>query len=401
MLIFHEGLPGSGKSYEAVVNRIIPALKEGRQVFAYIEGLNYEKFSEITGISLDVLKGVTEKIDITNNLGAIKKAKYTQNEGKRVYSIEYKGLLHQLKSEEVPMVFQYVANDSLVILDELQDYFPVSTRRLSEGITKFVTQHRHRGIDVIVMGQDHRDCHNLWKRRIDQLVHFVKRDVIGRPNDYTWVTYKQNQGKMIKIRSGKGSYDEKYFGLYDSHVPGAENTETYKDDRVNIFKSAAFNFYLPLFGAVLIGAMYFLYGFFSGERVGVRVDDKPKVEKVSSSPSTGTSVRANSQKESSQKRLVRKDYTYENYVVSLSNNYRPRLSGLVENEHKIMAYVEFLDDSYHVKEKLELKQLVSLGWDYVRVDYGIKLVRGDQELVVTAWPLDSVGKVSNYTRSQL
>ena len=122
---------------------------------------------------------------------------------------------------------------------------------------------------------------------------------------------------------------------------------------------------------------------------------------MSSSPSTVTSVRAKSEKGPAQKRLVRKDYTYENYVLSLANNYRPRLSGLVENEQKIMAYVEFLDDSYHVKEKLELRQLVALGWDYVRVDYGIKLVRGDQQLVVTAWPLDSVGKVSSYTRNQL
>lgn len=47
MLIFHEGLPGSGKSFEACVKHIVPALQKGRKVFAYIEGLNHEKFSEV------------------------------------------------------------------------------------------------------------------------------------------------------------------------------------------------------------------------------------------------------------------------------------------------------------------------------------------------------------------
>ncbi|MGL6388160.1 zonular occludens toxin domain-containing protein [Aeromonas hydrophila] len=37
MLIFHEGLPGSGKSYEALVSHIIPRLKDGRTVDAYID----------------------------------------------------------------------------------------------------------------------------------------------------------------------------------------------------------------------------------------------------------------------------------------------------------------------------------------------------------------------------
>ncbi|MGU5709180.1 zonular occludens toxin domain-containing protein [Aeromonas hydrophila] len=37
MFIFHEGMPGSGKSYEALVFVIIPALKLGRRVRARIK----------------------------------------------------------------------------------------------------------------------------------------------------------------------------------------------------------------------------------------------------------------------------------------------------------------------------------------------------------------------------
>lgn len=49
MLIFHEGLPRSGKSYEAMVRHIIPALQKGRHVWAYIEGLNHARIAGATG----------------------------------------------------------------------------------------------------------------------------------------------------------------------------------------------------------------------------------------------------------------------------------------------------------------------------------------------------------------
>ncbi|MFT7724596.1 MAG: zonular occludens toxin domain-containing protein [Roseateles sp.] len=51
MIIFHEGLPGSGKSYEAMAVRIIPAIKAGREVVAYVEGIDHKKIAEIAGVS--------------------------------------------------------------------------------------------------------------------------------------------------------------------------------------------------------------------------------------------------------------------------------------------------------------------------------------------------------------
>jgi zona occludens toxin len=53
MLLFNEGLPRSGKSYSAMVDRIIPALKDGRAVFAHLDGLNHEKIAEASGVSLE------------------------------------------------------------------------------------------------------------------------------------------------------------------------------------------------------------------------------------------------------------------------------------------------------------------------------------------------------------
>ncbi|WP_301886134.1 zonular occludens toxin domain-containing protein [Pseudomonas aeruginosa] len=53
---YHEGLPGAGKSYEAVVFHIIPALKSRRSVVTNIRGMNYERLSELTGEPLEMIK---------------------------------------------------------------------------------------------------------------------------------------------------------------------------------------------------------------------------------------------------------------------------------------------------------------------------------------------------------
>jgi zona occludens toxin len=396
MIIFHEGLPGSGKSYEAVVNQIIVALKNKRQVFAYIEGLNYEKFSEITGISIEQLKG--ERIEHVSADSI---------------DIEYKGLLHQIIKEQVPSIYDYVANDSLVVIDELQDFFPVGTRKLTDGITEFVTQHRHRGIDIVVMGQDNRDCHNLWKRRIDQLIHFLKRDAIGFSNHYTWTSYKSAQGKFIKLRSGKGKYDQKYFGLYASHSSGVENLDTYTDDRTNIFKSKAFTFYLPIFLVLLVFSIYFLFSVFSrdSEMVNSHPEFKPIKSKVlkktslvpESSPPfiAPASTKKPAKKEKTRQEMINYNYSQENYLIYLLDKYRPRLLGYIQNKRKLLAQIEFLDDSFHVHERLNLTQIYDLGWTAQKVSYGIKLTRNDDHIVVTSWPIDSLGKVSNYKTEAL
>ena len=87
MLIFHEGLPGSGKSYEALISHIIPSIQKGRKVFARINGLNYEKIAELT---------------------------------EREES-EVRALLYEITEEQVPTIEQHVENDSMVIIPLCQD----------------------------------------------------------------------------------------------------------------------------------------------------------------------------------------------------------------------------------------------------------------------------------------
>lgn len=354
MIIFHEGLPGSGKSYEAAKNQIIPALMKGRMVFAYIEGLNHEKFAEVTGLPLPVINK----------------------------------LLHQLTKEQVSDVQNHVSHDSLVLLDELQDFFPAGKSTLDPGITEFVTQHRHRGIDIVCMGQDHRDCHMLWKRRIDTLITFVKRDAVGMPDFYTWTTHKQQAGKFVKLRSGKGEYDKKYFGLYASHVSGVASIDAHKDDRTNVFKSSIFTTWLPLFFLVLAYAIYYLYGFFHSPAPVKKVEPVPVDTRPVNVPPQKQEPQPKSEPQKPPE--PKKQPQVNEYLDKYLTDYRPRLVGLIESKqkNKMVAQIEFLDSAGRAYERLNIPQIVAFGYVVERKPYGLLLKRGDKQYPVTAFPVD-------------
>jgi zona occludens toxin len=356
MIIFHEGLPRSGKSYEAVVTRILPALKSGRKVFAYIEGLNHQKFAELLQMPL----------------------------------ADIQRLLVFVPKENVKQIHDHIENDSLVIIDELQDFFPASKQPLDEKQTTFVTQHGHRGLDIVVMGQDHRDCHMLWKRRIDQLITFVKRDAIGMPNEYTWTTFKQKAGKFEKLNSGSGKYEPKYYGLYLSHEPSTLNKDTYTDDRANIFKSAVFRVYLPLFALVLCYAIYYLYGFLTNPESLATKKAKPATEQSRNPKGTSPTPPATLQPQSEPKPDPSNKISPKTYIESLLEKSKPRLSAIIEtkDQTKLLALIEFVDDENKVIERLNTKQIVAFGFFVERKPYGLLLNKAGNQYTVTSFPVD-------------
>lgn len=403
MIIFHEGLPRSGKSYEAVVKQILEALKKGRQVFAYIEGLNHQKFSEITGISVDEMTGRCELELITPE----QYGQYSEDLKQRVvkradgwFLQKFVGLLHQIELDQVAMIYKYVANDSLVVIDEAQDHWPSSTKALSKDMTTFVTQHGHRGLDIILMGQDHRDTHMLWKRRIDQLFTFVKQDAVGRPNKYTWTSFKLNKDKFVKLNSGQGEYEAKYFGLYKSHTDGTLNKDTKIDDRTNVFKSPIFRYGLPGAALVALVAVYYLVSFFSPPAEEVAKAPKQPEVPVQVLKKTITKVK---QDEPPRPELT---YSQANFIEEVISTARPRLAAIVEGRDLhggvvVTALIQFIDTGQHVKEEFTLDQLQAFGWGYERTRYGIRLWKGKKDIAVTSWPIDTFGRIPNQTREQL
>ena len=295
MIIYHEGLPRSGKSYEAMVEHIIPTLKSGRKVFAYIAGLNFEKIAELAEITLE----------------------------------RCQELLIQLTAEQIPAVYEHIEKDSLVVIDELQNFFPNVKTKLDDKMMKFVSEHGHHGLDILTMGQNLMDCHSVWRRRTERKLMFFKLSATGRENSYSWTAYQaipQNgrDPAWAKATSGTKKYDEKYFGTYKSHDDGTQNKGNYQDKRFNVFSRKSITVGIPvIFTLVGIGCWY-LYGYFAHPTEHIVVMKKEPQQVTSATQQNGQ--HSTQQAQASQS-------TQQQQQVDTANpiNFRPRYMGHPES----------------------------------------------------------------------
>jgi zona occludens toxin len=347
MLIFHEGLPGSGKSYEALVEHIIPSIKKDRKVFARINGLNYDKISELC----DKPKEDVEQL-----------------------------LIH-IDEDKVLEIQDHVENDSMVIIDELQNFFPSGRGKLSDGITKFVTEHRHRGIDIVAMGQSIADVHNLWRRRTQRKLQFLKLDMVGQAKRYKWTAFQgslnaKGDVNFTKIKSGTKKYDEQYFGSYASHQANTDNTENYEDDRLNIFQSNGFKYGIPAAFVIGIYAIYTLYGFFSpGEP-----EQAPQAAQEQALPAQQGPDPSKPSTPNNEPQLD--DFIQENDAMFNSKLTYTNIS----REYVRDMIVIWYDKTNKIKDRLWRDDFIAMGYTIKNVGYGIQITKGDYSTVYRMKP---------------
>ena len=366
MFAFMEGLPRAGKSYETCAYYIVPALLKGRTVVAYIEGLNHDKFAEVTGLPITIIKK----------------------------------LLIPITVEQVPEIYKYAVKDSLVIIDEMQDHWPSTRQPLGPEITTFITQHGHDGLDIIGMGQDLTDIHKLWRNRCARKIIFQKLDGVGRDGNYAWSSYSAVRGKTAisfrKIRSGVRKYEEKYFGLYKSHTAGTTNFDTFSDDRTNIFKGSVFRYTIPIFAVLAVFAVYKVSGIFSGEDLPVSAVNATEVSQNSDFAALESQFQ--SMPASPSKTVNAVDpvpVVSSDYVVGIASEYKLRLAGYIKTAKGVFYEVQAYDSTMHLKERFTGVELASLGWNVELTDHGLVITKEDYEYLVRSWPIDTYGKLSN------
>lgn len=378
MLLFHEGLPGSGKSYAAIKDHLIPALRKGRTVCAYVEGLDHARIALVAGISEE----------------------------------RCQELLKPITREQVPEIWKYVVNDAFVVIDELQNFWPTSRARLGPEITQFVTEHRHRGLDVLCMGQVLADTHTMWRNRVDQNVFFFNRDAIGKPNSYRWsVRKRESNGKFTEVTAGTAEYDPQYFGCYASHSEGTANTERFTDQRANIWSSAVVRRYLPValgVGAIGLGFVIWL---FRGGLVGNLTEkadtalskDKPAAVQTarSSAPGIAESLPAKAPAPPADQTAI---LPGGDLVDSLTSKYRIRAAGQLNSKSSTIGVIEWRDENNGVRDALTYRELGGLGWLVMSSPDGalVILTKINRKYYATAWPVEDYrGRVTEAQKRTL
>lgn len=375
-ILFFEGLPRAGKSYEAMVTQIIPFLQKGREVVAYIEGLNFERIAEAAELPLETVQTLLFPLTREDM-----RPREVIEGGKKVI--------------KDGTWIEKVRDNALHVFDEAQNWWP-NRHKASPELTQFITEHGHRGMTLLLMGQDVKDVLALWRRRIDQKFDFLKLTALGSSNRYRVTVYKgQGHDEYVKVGDRICKYDSRYFGTYASHVSDDTDTATYTDGRVNVLKSGFVRFGLPVVVVLGVWGAYSATQFFSPDRI----QKKPPASAESSAPvkpSSGASVPVVPSVPSAQPAPARSEplSPQESLLEDLSSRGRIRLAGLIAHADRVNGYIEWLDGDTRVVERMTLDQLRQLGVSVMLVGQAARLSLGEWVRVATMWPLEPLGRVS-------
>ncbi len=352
MIIFHEGLPGSGKSYEALVRRIIPAIAAGRSVVAYVEGLDHDKIAALASVTPDRCRELLIPID----------------------------------REQVPDIPTLAVDNALIVLDEAQNFWGTSAK-LNKATTQFVTEHRHRGIDIVLMGQSIKDVNALWRRRVELKLCFLKLSGLGTSKRYSVTTWRhKGDDKYSKVGTVVTAYDPKYFGTYASHVSADTNTDDYRDSRGTVFSNGLFKYGMPL---VLLAAMWggwTSWKFFHPEPVKV-AKAGGGASPVAAAASAPVVPRAASRALADPAVDQHPRSAIEKHLAGLAGN-RLRLAGLARMGERVGGVVEWVSGDMRVMERMSLDALRQLGVAVLVSGDTVQLAIGDWAGLATSWPLD-------------
>ncbi len=230
-----EGIPRSGKSYEAVVYHVLPALQSGRKVitnlplvlemFAAIDP-SYPSLIEIRRRPRPIL-GVwnPDALDDKGNGNAFQpypegdeRATQRPPEGVSVFGHvwDYYSTWKHPETGRGPVF----------IIDEVHVALPaVGT---DKHVVEWYKLHGHFNADVLLITQSFRDINQPIARLMAMLIRTRKADILGKKDHYI---RKVHAGyRQAVISQEERPYKPQYFQLYKSHTQGNSVAESSASD---------------------------------------------------------------------------------------------------------------------------------------------------------------------------
>lgn len=234
-----QGKPGAGKSYEAVVYQIIPALKEGRRVITNVP-VNKEKIEVCFG------KEVSDLLE--------------------VYPFSFGEETHFLSDPDDYVSYRDWRNDKgqgcLFVLDECHLLFPSTGRgrnasEMSQKQIKFFSGHRHYGFDFVFMTQSDRKILKLIREDIEICIELRKNRAISDSSYRRYVYYYGEGKKSGLIQQESRKYENQFFDLYRSHTMSDTSvTEASVKDVKKWYQFWTFRFAFMIIPIVIYGVVH-------------------------------------------------------------------------------------------------------------------------------------------------
>ncbi len=186
MIEMLEGVPGSGKSYHAVAEKFLPAVRAGRRIYIFVEGIYLDRLAAFEGTSQDELQ---KQITVWTTKDDVLKGLLTVEPG------------------------------SLVVLDEVQTVFRAKEKQDPE-LLRWLETHRHRGIDIVLMCQQSGQLTLGVTRLVEVTTKFRRLDRFGLTNRYQ-AAVRGNPEETDVIRMFTGKYSPTVYAYYSSYSQAA------------------------------------------------------------------------------------------------------------------------------------------------------------------------------------
>lgn len=184
--------PGAGKTIYAVWDIIKPAIESDRVV--YTVGIPDLKLPTIS-LSYNQLKKWADRelIDVENPSGI------------------------PIPDDERPARLQHITEGALIVIDEVQYLWPASGSKDPGEDIKYLTKHRHHGLEFVLITQAPQLIHRNVLAVVDKHIHMVA-DWHGRKR-YEWPEYCATvRAASSKLKAVKQRYElpKEAYGLYRS-----------------------------------------------------------------------------------------------------------------------------------------------------------------------------------------
>ncbi|RDS86117.1 zonular occludens toxin domain-containing protein [Dyella psychrodurans] len=368
MLVFNEGVPRSGKSYDAVRTHVLPALAAGRRVFARINGLNCDAIAEHLRLPVDRVADLL--VDVPT--GQVRKLFVADQDEHGTWCIA-----DELK-------------DALFVIDEAHEFYVASRNAIDPCVEQFFALCGQNGMDGVLMSQWYRRLHSSVRARVERKNVFQKMTAVGVTGRYVLKQYHATEPDRFELVDTKTlSYDKAIFPLYAGYAAGADNTAVYTAGGSTVWRSVGKWAWIVV--PLLFVGVHMFMSLLSDHGKGlVKPQSHGSVAPTLSAPKSD--VHSGSQVPSPP--VVKLAYDLKDmpvevsYVFDLCNKARARLAGVVTGGTLgDFGVVEWQKDQGGVIERLTFAQLRDLGVTVQVHVYGVKLLWKDRAVVVTPWPL--------------
>jgi len=182
MIELLEGVPGSGKSYYAVSERLLKWVRAGRRVYVFVDGFYLDRLALFEGMEMSQLE---QQITLW------------------------------MTGEDVKAGLLQVEPGSAVLIDEVQTVFR-SKDKTDPQLLRWLETHRHRGIDLVLMCQQYGQVTLGVNRLVEATTKFRRLDRFGLKNRYQ-ASVRGNPEELEVIRMFSGKYEPKLYAYYSSY----------------------------------------------------------------------------------------------------------------------------------------------------------------------------------------